>query len=151
MASNKTRKVNHGATNLSARSDGPPSVRSERGSLIRKDFYRSWTDKLISPETHNIDAAPAAQEIVSKNTATWRPVPLYQRKFETTTMNSYVDPSTIATDEGPHQRSEEELSRERMEKQKQVEAVEALCKTAKAHFGTTAMMMKVVSTAKLIL
>jgi hypothetical protein len=133
----KERKVNTGATNLTAR--------SERGSIIRKDFYRSWTHKLISPEAHVAPAQAVDQGRTYNKTATWRPVALYERNFTTTTSESFQDPSTQKAPEEPHAKSEEELTSERKARGKQVEAVEAFCKTAKAHFGTTAAMLKAVS------
>jgi hypothetical protein len=133
----KERKVNTGATNLTAR--------SERGSIIRKDFYRSWTHKLISPEAHAPPAAAVGHAATYNKTATWRPVALYEREFTTTTTDSFQDPSTLKAPEEPHAKSEEQLSMERKARSKQVEAVEAFCKTAKAHFGTTAAMLKAVS------
>jgi hypothetical protein len=133
----KERKVNHGATNLTAR--------SEKGSIIRREFYRSWTHKLISPDAHAPPAATFDAEHVYNSTATWRPVPLYERNFATTTQESYNDPKDRPLPYEPHAKSDEQLQAEKKAHEKQLEAVEAFCKTAKAHFGTTAAMMKAVS------
>ncbi len=137
MSSARDRKANHGATNLTAR--------SERGSIIRREFVRSWTHKLISPDVHQPTSAATDSEHIFTNTATWRPVPLVQPNFATTHSASYLNPKDQKQVVEHHERSEEELAHERQVRANQVEAVEALCKTAKAHFGTTASMMKVVS------
>lgn len=132
----RDRKAHHGATNLTAR--------SEKGSIIRKDFYRSWTHKLISPDVHQPTSAAFDTEHVYPNTATWRPVPLVDRDFTTTNAASYLNPKDQKQIAEHHDVSEEELAQRRRVREDQIEAVEALCKTAKAHFGTTASMMKVV-------
>lgn len=138
MSSARERKANHGTTNLTAR--------SERGSIIRKEFVRSWTHKLISPDVHQPTSAAVDSDHVYTNTATWRPVPLVERSFTTTHSSSYLNPKDQKQPVEHHDISEEELARQREVRADQVEAVEAMCKTAKAHFGTTASMMKVVST-----
>ncbi len=137
MSSARERKANHGATNLTAR--------SERGSIIRKEFYRSWTHKLISPDVHQPASAPVDSDHVYTKTATWRPVPLVECDFSTTHSASYLNPKDQKQIVEHHEVSEEELAQERQVRANQIEAVEAMCKTAKAHFGTTAAMMKVVS------
>lgn len=133
----KERKVNHGATNLTAR--------SEKGSIIRKEFYRSWTHKLISPDVHEPPAATVDHEHVYKNTATWRPVPMYEREFVSTMHATYQNPAEVPLPPEPHAKSEEQLAAERQARRQQLDAVETFCKTAKAHFGTTAAMLKAVS------
>ena len=133
----RERKPNHGATNLTAR--------SERGSIIKSEFYRSWTHKLISPDVHQSTSAPVDTDHVYKKSATWRPVDLVERNFTTTHSSSYLNPKDQTPLPDHRERSEEELAHERQVKEDQIEAVNALCKTAKAHFGTTASMMKVVS------
>ena len=139
----KERKVHTGATNLSAR--------SERGSLIKKEFFRSWTHKLISPDVYIPPEKEADHIHVYRNTATWRPVPCYERKFATTQEDSYKNPKDVEAPPDLHFKSSEQLAREKEIKTKQLNAVEALCRTAKAHFGTTAAMLKVVSFLKCII
>lgn len=138
----KERRASHGATNLTAR--------SERGSIIRKEFYRSWTHKLISPDVHQQHVKPVDMENICNNTATWRPVPLYERNFVSTTQDSYIDPKIATPIPEIHEFSEEEMRREKETRSKQIDAVEALCKTAKAHYGTTASMLKSVSYSFLV-
>lgn len=70
---------------------------------------------------------------------------LYKRDFLTNTTASYTDPKDRPLPFEPHAKSEEQVAAEMLARQKQLEAVETLCKTAKAHFGTTAAMMKAVS------
>lgn len=136
MAS-KERRASHGATNLTAR--------SEKGSIIKKEFYRSWTHKLISPDVHQQHTKPVDMENVCNDTATWRPVRMYERNFASTTHDSYIDPKQAPQIPELHEFSEEEMRRNRDTRAKQLDAVEALCKTAKAHYGTTAAMLKSVS------
>jgi len=99
---------------------------------------------LISPDVHQPTSAAFDTEHVYPNTATWRPVPLFDRDFTTTNSASYLNPKDQKQIAEHHEVSEEELAERRRVRDDQIEAVEALCKTAKAHFGTTASMMKVV-------
>ena len=70
---------------------------------------------------HQPPEAIVDNEHVYRNTATWRPVPLYERNFIST------------------------MHDEIKARNDQLEAVEAFCKTAKAHFGNSASMLKAVS------
>ena len=130
----KERRINHGATNLSAR--------SERGSIIKREFHRSWTHKLISPDVYIPPEKPVDTEHVYKNTATWRPVPVYERQYTTTQDDSYRNPADVEPPEDLHFISSDQLAADRERLNLQVDAVETLCKTAKAHYGTTASMLK---------
>ena len=136
----KERKVNSGATNLSAR-----TVHSERGTVIKPDFVRSWTHKLISPDEY----IPKEREIdsthVYKNTATWRPVPILPREFKTVHTESYRNPKDVPKPFHFELQTPEEINRLKTIEDNKLHAVETLCRTAKAHFGTTASMMKAVS------
>jgi hypothetical protein len=133
----KQRKLSTGSSNL-------PTVRSERGSVIKKEFTRSWTHKLIAPDAYHPPEKQAESSFVDHNTATWRPVPIFELAYETTTDGSYKNPSEVKMPEGPHEMDNETMLKQQRERQQQVDAVEALCKTAKAHFGTTGAMMKMV-------
>ena len=94
---------------------------------------------------HQPPEAIVDNEHVYRNTATWRPVPLYERNFISTMHDTYKNPSEVPAPPEPHAKTEEQIRAEIKARNDQLEAVEAFCKTAKAHFGNSASMLKAVS------
>ena len=145
---NKERKVNHGVTNLvnTTRSDVNNNNNDINTSYKQPQQYtRSWTHKLLAPDMYQPTMVlDHVREI--KNTATWKPVPIYQRDFSTIASESYIDPKDRPPPYEHHTVTSEEVKRNNTIKQEQKESMQVLCDEAKLLFGTTASMLKSVIT-----
>lgn len=148
---NKERKVNHGVTNLinTSRSDisnnnNNNDTNSTSSKQQPKKYTRSWTHKLLAPDMYQ---PPIVLDHVReiKNTATWKPVPIYQRNFNTITSESYIDPKERPPIHELHEITSEEIQRINTLKNEQKESMQVLCDEAKLLFGTTASMLKSVT------
>lgn len=139
----KERKVQHGTSNVSARS-GQSSSRTPPFPVTTgpTKFYRSWTHKLVSPDVYNPPQGNRENDRAIRQTATWKQADVYNRNFSTTHGDSYRVPTTLKPPPEPIPFSSAEMEAARKKSDEQHEALEQMTKMAKAHFGTTAGMLK---------
>jgi hypothetical protein len=132
----KDRKAQFGATNLSARSD------NSNGNLSKPvNFTRSWTHKLISPDVYQQKDSNLDNTREIANTATWLPLAIHNRDFNSTTSSSYVDPCKIPV-KVRKILSLKDIEERNKRAEAQGESIEALSKLAKKSYGTTGAMLK---------
>jgi hypothetical protein len=135
----KDRKAQFGATNLSARSDSSASNGHNTSKPV--NFTRSWTHKLISPDVYQQkDNNPDNTREIA-NTATWLPLAIHNRDFNSTTTSSYVDPRKIPV-KVRKILSSKEIEEGNIRAEAQGESIEALSKLARKSYGTTGAMLK---------
>ncbi len=134
----KERKAQTGATNLSARSDTNQNEKSNAGP---SKFFRSWTHKLVSPDEYHARDPNLDKVREISNTATWLPLKIHSRDFNSTSSASFRDPRTIPVKQ-KKVRTIQEIEEDDKRLADQRESVTSLCKLATRAYGTTAAMMK---------
>ena len=141
----KERKAQTGATNLSARSE----ILSTKKDTVPVAFTRSWTHKLISPDVYQPKDTDHSNDRKIENTATWLPLAIHRRDFNSTTSTSYSDPRTVPV-KVRKIRTTKEIEDDDARAAKQRESVEALSKLARKCYGTTGAMLKSVISSPLL-
>ncbi len=148
----KERKPQTGATNLSARNqNAPPPLTlqqpkpSEEPSIEPTNIQRGLAHKLIAPDLYNTNVKEDDSYRKLKVTATWTPLNIYNRDFETTNSDDYRDPSMYPSSEH-HSKTTLDIATEAIKDREEVEAINNMCKLVRASYGTVATMLRSVST-----
>lgn len=139
----KERKLIVGTTNMT--STILEKNISNTGEKKPKNFYRSWSHKLISPDEYVSTNNKSDRVRNIENLATWRKGDVYKREFATISKESYIHPNDMDSKEYFHERSYEEVQADHQHKLRQKNALETFCALTKLRYGTTASMLKSVS------
>ncbi len=151
----RERKPQTGATNLSARSvscSQLPAVQSAGGGDVGDNstdssskVAHSIAHKLLAPDLYNSSKKNDDGMKKLKVTATWTPLNVYKRGFETIHRESFQNPSTFPV-EKHKQKSTKEIAEEAIKRRSEVEAINNMCKLVRTSYGTVATMLRSVST-----
>ncbi len=151
----RERKPQTGATNLSARSvscSHLPAVQSAGGVDVGDNSTTDSSSKVARSIAHKL-LAPDLYKSTKKNdddmkklkvTATWTPLNVYKRDFETIHRESFQNPSTFPV-EKHKQKSTKEIAEEAIKRRSEVEAINNMCKLVRTSYGTVATMLRSVS------
>lgn len=165
----KERKPQTGATNLSARIPPPLSpsgqhptqqqpqtqgendghnqavASSSSAELVNgvPKIQRGIAHKLLAPDLYKT-ANKETHYAKLKVTATWTPLGIYKRDFETTHADDYRDPNNVPTVEH-HSKTTLDIATEAIKEQDEVDAINNMCKLVRTSYGTVATMLRSVS------
>ena len=128
----KERKLQTGASNLSARGLGNSPEK----------LATSLTHKLICPDEFPVAAGDHSKTRVIKDSATWRPAAIFDRKFESVSSASYKNPATQSLPKQLLQRTSAEIFAERKDEEEAVSGLITFVEFVKSRYGTTASMLK---------
>ena len=138
----KERKAQFGATNLTGRSDISGGHVNESTGPAK--FVRSWTHKLVSPDEYHVRDPNLEKARTIANTATWLPLKIHSRDFNSTSTASFRDPRTVPV-KVKKVRTALEIEEHNALIASQRVSVTSMCKLATKCYGTTSAMLKSVN------
>jgi hypothetical protein len=147
----RERKNQLGSSNLSARLDNT-SFGSNTSTIQSNEFLqpvksptgtfiKSLTNSLIAPDVFN-NTSTLSKAGKKKETATWKPAPIYERDYETVHRTAFTDPHTRVDHRPPSPKSTYEIAEENIALQEEKVAVDNLCKLIRSTYGTCATMVR---------